>query len=139
MSDLIKNLNSISNSIDKAIERAVEEAANEVRNNAIRSIVRDRSSGRVYKRGDVTHIASKPGDSPNTDTGNLASKISVEYKKGSGVAHIGTSVEYGLHLEFGTRNMEQRPWLRPALQKVNDNLPRIVGNAIFDIIEENKE
>lgn len=52
------------------------------------------------------------------DTGRLRS--SVEYEAGRDsrglVARIGTDVTYAVYLEFGTRRMAPRPFLRPALQ-----------------------
>jgi hypothetical protein len=30
---------------------------------------------------------------------------------------IGTPLKYGLYLEIGTKKMQPRPWLRPALER----------------------
>lgn len=30
---------------------------------------------------------------------------------------VGTSVQYGVHLEFGTEKMQAYPWLRPAVRE----------------------
>jgi phage gpG-like protein len=51
------------------------------------------------------------------DTGRL--RMSITWALGSdeaGVyADVGTNVEYALHVEYGTRHMAARPYLRPAL------------------------
>lgn len=73
------------------------------------------------------HVASAPGDPPATDTGQL--KNSVQFAKLGpltwGVGVVGspypdgnaTTAETAVYLEFGTRLMAARPFMRPALQK----------------------
>lgn len=52
------------------------------------------------------------------DTGRLRSSVEYEVGRDSRglVARIGTDVTYAVYLEFGTRRMAPRPFLRPALQ-----------------------
>ena len=78
-------------------------------------------TGRWYRnrgpgRGD--HQASAPGQPPATDTGRLRASIRTDL---SDLVHltaeVGTNVEYGPHLEFGTATMAARPWLKPAYDK----------------------
>lgn len=73
--------------------------------------------GREYQRGNVTHRASAPGDSPAVDSGRLRASIGVQ-KRGEGHYRVGTNVEYAPLLEFGTRKMAPRPFMRPAVEKV---------------------
>lgn len=112
-----------------AIDNAVKSTALTVQNHARVSIQREQSAGVVYQRGGVTHQASAPGDAPNTDTGALVSSIIAEYPR-KGVAFVGTSKAYGAYLEFGTRNMAARPWLRPAKAQGQQELPKAITNAI---------
>lgn len=49
--------------------------------------------------------------------GRLRQSISVQ-KIGEGWFRVGTNVEYAIWVEFGTRRMAARPFLRPALEKV---------------------
>lgn len=70
-------------------------------------------SGRQYGR----HRASAPGDSPAVDTGRLRQSIGVQ-KVAQGHYRVGTNVQYAPLLEFGTRKMAARPFMRPALEKV---------------------
>ena len=55
------------------------------------------------------------------DTGRLRSSITHELgRDGRGlVARIGTNVSYAVHLEYGTRRMRPRAFLRPALAAAN--------------------
>ena len=53
----------------------------------------------------------------------------------SGVYVVGTNVQYGLYLEFGTRRHPPYPWLRPAVEEVAEqDADDIVDNA--DSVEE---
>lgn len=63
------------------------------------------------------HRASAPGDAPAVDSGDLRRSIGVQ-KIGEGRYRVGTNLKHGLFLEFGTRRMAARPWLRPAAEKV---------------------
>lgn len=86
---------------------------------AIKSIQEHRSSWRSYKSGKgATHWSSGPGFPPNTDTGNLVRNIAFNIDTEKLEGSVGTNVEYGKYLEFGTSKMEPRPWLLPALAKI---------------------
>lgn len=64
---------------------------------------------------------SNPGEAPNKQTSNLADSITVKIA-GTTMA-VGTGVDYGAWLEFGTSKMEPRPWLKPSYQEA---LPGII-------------
>lgn len=49
------------------------------------------------------------------DTGRLRQSVSVQQTVPL-VFRVGTNVEYAPHVEFGTRKMRARPFLRPALR-----------------------
>lgn len=75
------------------------------------------------------HKASAPGEYPQTDTGRLVSSVAIEPATANVlVGRVGTNLEYGPWLEFGTRNMAPRPWLNPSFEKakvdVEENLKR---------------
>ena len=77
--------------------------------------------GRLYTNrgaGLGDHQASAPGDPPATDTGRLRASIKSDLTDLVRLAaEVGTNVEYGRHLEYGTVNMAARPWLKPAYDK----------------------
>lgn len=81
----------------------------------------------------ATHRASAPGEAPATDTGALASSVAVDLRRSSfrPVARVGTGLEYGAYLEFGTQAMDARPWLWPAL-KANRDAYRQRMSAVHD-------
>lgn len=53
------------------------------------------------------------------DTGRLRSSINHELERDAEglVGKVGTNVEYGPHVEFGTVHTRAQPFLRPALYK----------------------
>jgi HK97 gp10 family phage protein len=67
-----------------------------------------------------THRASAPNNPPATDTGFLVSQITmnVDVKpNGTVVGQIISAAPYSKALEFGTTNMQPRPFMQPALMK----------------------
>lgn len=92
------------------------------------------------------HVASRPGRPPAIDTGILrASMMSDVQKQGLGIIgrvgpdieyiaakSPGPGVEYGFYLEVGTKNMQPRPFLRPALVRCRKKVIRIFKNANGD-------
>jgi hypothetical protein len=78
----------------------------------------------------LRHQASAPGEPPKTDTGGLVSSIAIVL--GSMKAQVGTGLDYGKYLEFGTTRMEPRPWLYPSLMENGDTLKRMVAKYTQD-------
>lgn len=69
--------------------------------------------GRRYKRGGKYHVASSPGESPNSDTGAL--KASIRHTPAGNLKyHISASGIYGPYLEYGTARMAARPFMGPV-------------------------
>lgn len=74
---------------------------------------------------------SRAGQPPFVQTGNLRRSISYD-KPESMLRRVGSTMQsksggYALHLELGTRNMKARPYLRPALKKLQAKLAKIVA------------
>lgn len=99
--------------------KACFQSANLVKNTAIESIVGGSKSGRAYKRGSVTRVASAPGQAPANQTGALAGSISARTEtQGTIVFGIASaSTEYAAMLEFGTQKIAARPYMQPALDR----------------------
>jgi HK97 gp10 family phage protein len=90
----------------------------DVEADAIKSIQRGPASGRTYEKFKPrrTHRASAPGEAPQSDTGRLAG--SIESQRITVLSYsVGTPLDYGRFLEFGTMKIAERPWLRPAIEK----------------------
>jgi phage gpG-like protein len=73
--------------------------------------------GKRYKKGSVVHLASAPGDPPAVDSGRLRQSITV-LRLSDDHYRVGTNVVYAPLLEFGSRKVAPRPFMRPALEKV---------------------
>lgn len=96
----------------KAFQDEIAEAAFKTQELAVKSIQKQ-SMGAQYGK----HIASKPGEAPNTDTGRLVQSIKIDDSKIKQFQmRVGTNLKYGAFLEFGTTHIKKRPWLRPAFK-----------------------
>ena len=109
----------------KAVDTGVLKTAIGVLTTTKESILKQ-SLGREYKRGTITHIASKEGDAPNSDTGRLVQSIEISHKRLSGVARIGSNLDYAVYLEM----IRNRPFLVPAVKKHKKKLKR---NIEFEV------
>ena len=116
--ELKKALDSFAFDLDLAVDNAVRITAIKVQQEAVKAI-REPSVGTYVTRYTApieeggkaySHVASKPGDAPNSDTGRLIGSINIDHDKGSKVAFVGTNLEYGFFLE----TVHNRPWLGPA-------------------------
>ena len=92
-----------------------------VKNTAQKSILSG-GTGTVYEKYEPrrTHRASAPNQPPASDTGFLASQITMEVttkSNGTVIGQIISSAPYSKHLEFGTVNMTERPFMQPALMQ----------------------
>ena len=111
--DIIRKLNNFVVNTEKAIDDAVRITAHRVQVTAIKAI-RQPTIGTIYvRKNGATHVASKHGDAPNTDTGRLVGSIRTDHTKGSMTATVGTTVDYGAFLEL----IMDRPWLQPSLDR----------------------
>ena len=145
--EMMIRFSSLPTDVGVEVRKAVNQGALMVHADAVRSI-RSPSGGRVYVRrsarrgkrgfgrGSRTgiHIASKPGDDPNTDTGNLINNIRVSRVKGNTKkgysVYIRAVTPYAKRLEFGDSKLEARPFMRPALAKNAKKIESLIRNAV---------
>jgi len=113
---------------EKLIDKAVLATAFEINGNVKKALQSGPKTGRVYKRGKVTHQASAPGQAPATDTGTLAS--SIYFENGRLSATIGSRLAYAYYLEFGTARIAPRPSWAPATLAARDAFQRRVDEAL---------
>lgn len=124
---------------DRELAQIVNGTAQNIRTHAIKSIQRGTKSGIVYEKTSPkrTHTASAPGEAPATDTGRLANSIQADIQGKQ--ATVFTNTEYAPWLEFGTQDMEPRPFMFPAMEKerpkFQDRLNRVVDVAAKGIIK----
>lgn len=87
-------------------------------------------TGRKYRRRSITHVASAPGEFPATDTGTLVRSVIGETEKETLEAICSTGTLYAKWLEFGTRKMAARPFLRPTLEVVSEKAGKIIRDSV---------
>lgn len=114
---------------DTAMQRMLE-VTNEVRNTTLETLSGDRS-GRTYNVPGTkrTYTASAPGEPPAVATAQLRESVRTEVSVEAGkiTGRVGTELEKGRHLEFGTRYMKPRPWLRISFFKALDEVKSILS------------
>ena len=125
LDELNKTLSELSGKFEQEAGRLVNRTAQNIRNTSVRSIQKPSGIGTYYKKynPDRMHIASAPGQPPNTDTGRLVSSLNVT-RSGSTTAEVLANVEYAAYLEFGTRHMAARPFMTPAVEQERPNYER---------------
>lgn len=83
-----------------------------------------RKKGR--KAGKVTHAPA--GEPPFKQTGRLRASVTYEVDEQAGTMRAGTNVEYGRHLELGTkRGIKPHPWLRRAAAEVGAQIQALLA------------
>lgn len=70
---------------------------------------------------------SAPGEPPRRETGNLQKNVLVELDERKHVARVGVggNAKYGAWLEFGTRRILPRPWIRPTIERLRATLAQV--------------
>ena len=84
--------------------------------------IKHQGTGKLYQKYEPRreHRASAPNQPPATDTNFLGQNITMNVKtkpNGTVVGQIISAAPYSKHLEFGTVNMTERPFMQPALMK----------------------
>lgn len=118
LEELLAAFTQLGSSAAKEGAKATAAMGEKVRGDAVKSIQRGEKTGRVYERAagnnlSPIHQASAAGEAPATDTGNLVSSSKVVTSGLSGMVKF--TADYAYWLEFGTRLLEPRPFLQPAL------------------------
>lgn len=93
-------------------------------------ILDGQKTGRVYRRRGVTHQASAPGEAPASDTGRLVQSGRTEYQPADLTGEVIWSTDYAEDLEFGSENVEPRPFARPALANCADRTAKNIATEI---------
>ena len=100
--------------------------------NRVKKNLSQKGTGRIYRRGRVLHQASSPGSPPAVDTGRL--RASYTWQVGEDIrgvyVEVGTNVVYAPWLEFGTRYMEARPHLRPAIEELTNEIVALIVRGV---------
>ena len=142
LNDVISKLQRVGLASEDIIEEVLFDVATETVHLAVEGIRAGGKTGRVYehifrmingkavpvglRQGNnlsPTHQSSAPGQYPASDTGRLASSVRMDVV-GPTAYVVGTNVEYGPMLEFGTSRMAARPWLLPSFERARAGVER---------------
>lgn len=126
-----KLLDQASKKIQDNVENELIIGANNIRNKIILSMKNTPKTGRQYKRtkSGKYHTASSPYNPPAIDRGRLIA--SIIYTSGRWWVEIGGMVKYYKFLEFGTKKMEPRPSLKPAVEAEWPGITKGISNKFF--------
>tara|TARA_Y100000004_G_scaffold133702_1_gene151143 strand:+ start:132 stop:572 length:441 start_codon:yes stop_codon:yes gene_type:complete len=113
---------------EKHLKKLVQRSTMLVESTAKQSILKG-GTGITYQKYNPRrqHTASAAGEPPASDTGFLVGSISSNVRK-QGTSVIGqiiASAPYAGYLEFGTSNIEKRPFMQPALERNRPKIKRI--------------
>lgn len=126
-------LRKIAEDLRAELKEAVVAGAGEVRDSAVGSM-REPKTGRLVTRGAALHRASAAGEPPAVETGRLQASVHTEVDLDGLGAEVGTALDYGAFLEFGTRKIAARPWLFPAFERrkkgIRARIKRALGDAL---------
>jgi len=123
--------------LDQGAPKRMLEATNELRNTVLETLSRKPKSDpdRIYRVPGTKKLyqASSPGDPPATVTSELKQSVksSVEGNGRSVVGKVKASAKHALPLEFGTRNMAARPFMKPSFDKALPAIKSILTRTWF--------
>lgn len=80
------------------------------------------------------HVASAPGNPPSADTHQLDRSIHAE-KTGQLTAKSVADAPYAVDLEKGTSKVAERPFMRPAAQRVKPKAVELVREAVKRVVK----
>jgi HK97 gp10 family phage protein len=148
-----ENVSGVMKKIDDTARERMWEAVNSVRNTTLENLSGQRSGRQYYVPGTKTkYTASAKDEYPAVATGQLWQSIKATIEvdgsqvaiktwqeesppsPGSGkniLGLVGTELNYGPMLEFGTSKMKARPWLRRTFESLESNLKEIFVRAWF--------
>ena len=132
ISALSRQLAELAGDADAVMTEVVTNLAVDTQREAVQGIQRGPATGAVRPDGSR---ASAPGEYPMSDTGRLANNVVANLPtSGNLSAEVGTNIQYGRYLEFGTSRMAARPWLLPSFNKakagVEGKLKRAIERAL---------
>ncbi|MCJ8334562.1 MAG: HK97 gp10 family phage protein [Epibacterium sp.] len=132
---LRRSLEQIGDEAREGVSKAVLGTAVEIRKRAVRSIHRGPKTGTVYQKYNPrrVHQASAPGEAPATDTKRLANSIFFD-REGVLTATVGSRLVYAKYLEYGTRDIAQRPFMTPAAEAERVKLYKRVERAVAEAL-----
>jgi hypothetical protein len=106
--------------IDVSVKKRMNAAMEAVRKEAF-ELLSHLGTGRRYRvpgTKNTYYTASSPGQPPAVATNDLKNSLkdmeAINVSDDGTVGEVGTTIDYGAMLQFGTRNILPRPWLDVA-------------------------
>lgn len=114
---------------ERNISRVIDATALSINSDVKDLMDRGTKTGRLYRRRNVDHRASAPGQAPAKDAGFLLS--SIYYERNTPLsATVGSRLAYAYYLEFGTFRIAPRPSWLPATEKNREKFNRLLEEGI---------
>ena len=117
--------------MDKAIDAALTKAGIIIEGAAVGLAPRD--TGRLI--GSLTWRTSSAESSLSGGAG-ADDRVSKPGRKW--LLHVGTNVHYAPHLEYGTRKMAKRPFLRPAFFNNKRKILKVFDKWVMEFLKRGK-
>lgn len=109
---MFNRIPAIARALTDESDKLVQKTATDLMGEMVTSLEGGRH-GRQYG----SHRASAPGEKPARLYGTLAGGIGIRRRMNA--AEVFSAAAHTPHLEYGTRNMAPRPFMRPAARKFN--------------------
>lgn len=122
-------LENMTDDVRRYVGEEVGDVAAELEGDVVLGIMQGPATGRIYKRGGVSHQASAPGEAPMSDTGTLAGSVYSE-KETDLTYNVGSRLARSLYLEVGTTRMAPRPIWAPMAEKHRAEFHDRIAGAI---------
>ncbi len=128
------NVKEIQAAINRVAKERMLEAVQEVRNTTLETLSGSRSGRAYFVPGTKRrYTASAPGEAPASATGTLRKtvKSGIEGTGNNISGFVGSEEKYAPMLEFGTKRMAPRPWLRPSFEKSEKTVKALFARIWF--------
>ena len=122
MDRVLKNLDMMADGLKRQVIKEIDTTLLMIQSNAKKRLNRGTKTGKIYQKYSPrrTHKASAGGESPASDTGQLARLIVTETAPDGLSGEVISRSEYSEHLEYGTKDIEARPFMYPAFIEERD-------------------
>lgn len=113
--------------IEAAIQRGLAAWGFLATTRAKELILKSPKTGALYG----THRASAPGEPPASDTGRLVASIRWEFTGSKLSIRVIAGTEYAAYLEFSTKFMAARPFLRRAILETEEQGRKFIDAEVY--------
>lgn len=120
----------MSDDIRREVGKVVQKTGINLRGDIIKRYQRGPATGRIYRRGGITHQASAPGEAPMSDTGRLAGGVLYSTTSDLSITVFHNEMR-AVWLEYGTRHIRERPAWTPAAIKAQEQFDKDIRRVVL--------